>query len=211
MRLTIFTFSLGLVVYFFLFFAESSEKVYDSGEEVCIQLINSTGAMQKVTFEYVLEDGTCSPIVYQQSVIPNQSYFLRVQVGTYAIKIQDLVSRDVKTISSFNIGKHLYVEDEMLYYLDLSLERNFVVAEIEHIDANQVSAPKFSLFKVYDGSRPFQLARKLKDEKRMFLIDSCVHKRSVTQGVYAIAPIARGLSRHTLEKYLSKQITMLCK
>ena len=211
MRLIILSCALGLFVYFFLFFSESNEQVYDSGEEVSIKLINSTPVTQKVTFQHILEDGSNSPIVYHQSLSPDQVGVTMIQVGTYSIKVKNLRTGDVKTLASFSIGKHKYADEEMLYYLDLSLSKNFVVAKIDDAVAGYGQTPKFSLFKVYDGSLPFQLARKLRNETRIFLKDSSKNLKSTTNEFYGISPIVKGLSEQDVEKYLSKQITMLYK
>ena len=211
MRLISLAVVLAVIVYSLLFFADPNEQVFDSGEVVQIEFINSTPATQKVSLTHVLDDGSFSDVTYVESVAPGQTGLVSIQVGVYNFKVKNLTSGDVEEVHSYPIGKHLYVNHEMRYYLDLSLNRNFVVAEINNVNRSSFDKPKFKLFKVYDGSKPFQLARRLKDEDRVFLCDTSKNVLTYQENFYGITPIVKGLNEIEVEKYLSKQIRMLYK
>jgi hypothetical protein len=207
----VYFFLLAAIFVFYKIIFISFDPPDNDSKEVKLKLMNSTTSDQKVTLQEIGEDGSLSEILYSCTVSNDQVEMISVRVARYNIKICNINTGEEQEINRCSVGENVLEKNEMVYYLDLSLDRDFAVSNISNVKSSVFSTPDFSLYKIYDGSKPFQFARKLIDEDKVFLQDTTSNLLSFRTNFYGITPIKKGLTKAELKKYLSKQIRMLYK
>lgn len=176
---------LGIIVLTFIVLAVIlaiiQEKV--DGPTQTFAFYNTSNMLKDVTFQLYWDDGTIEDSYTNLIAIePGDTVFKQVPPGTYKIVVWDENNKFYNKVQKFSFELPEGKSDYHAYYFDLSMDKNFGIASLNHLFAggdfaesmaNAVGTNKnLTIEIIYPGTEPFQVNTRYSNRTFLDLYDA---------------------------------------